>query len=53
MSDIGVFEAIRSARSLRRLKFGPLRRRPLDEVAYADHWSTPWPAASIDPISGG
>jgi nitroreductase len=34
-------------------KFGPLRRRPLNEVAYADHWSTPWPAASIEPISDG
>jgi nitroreductase len=34
-------------------KFGPLRSRPLNEVAYADHWSTSWPAASIDPISDG
>jgi nitroreductase len=25
-------------------KFGPLTRRPLAEVAHADHWSTPWPA---------
>jgi nitroreductase len=24
-------------------KFGPLTRRPLHEVAHADHWSRPWP----------
>ena len=24
-------------------KFGPLRRRPVTEVAYADRWSNPWP----------
>jgi nitroreductase len=24
-------------------KFGPLTRRPLAEVAHADHWGTPWP----------
>jgi nitroreductase len=24
-------------------KFGPLSRRPVVEVAYADRWSTPWP----------
>ncbi len=24
-------------------KFGPLTRRPLDEVAHADYWSAPWP----------
>jgi nitroreductase len=24
-------------------KFGPLERRPLSEVAYADRWSAPWP----------
>ncbi len=30
-------------------KFGPLARRPLAEVAYADRWSTPWPA----PPAGG
>jgi nitroreductase len=24
-------------------KFGPLARRPLSEVAYADHWARPWP----------
>jgi nitroreductase len=23
-------------------KFGPLKRRPVNEVAYADHWSTAW-----------
>jgi len=23
--------------------FGPLSRRPVVEVAYADHWSNPWP----------
>jgi nitroreductase len=26
-------------------KFGPLRRRPVTEVAYADRWSNPWPPA--------
>ncbi len=25
-------------------KFGPLTRRPLAEVACADHWCSPWPA---------
>jgi nitroreductase len=25
-------------------KFGPLARRPVAEVAYADRWSNPWPA---------
>jgi nitroreductase len=24
-------------------KFGPLTRRPLAEVAHADHWGTAWP----------
>jgi nitroreductase len=24
-------------------KFGPLTRRPVVEVAHADHWSNPWP----------
>jgi nitroreductase len=24
-------------------KFGPLARRPVVEVAYADRWSNPWP----------
>ncbi|MBV8589055.1 MAG: nitroreductase family protein [Acetobacteraceae bacterium] len=24
-------------------KFGPLTRRPLVEVAFADHWGSPWP----------
>ncbi len=24
-------------------KFGPLMRRPLNEVAFADRWSMPWP----------
>jgi hypothetical protein len=23
-------------------KFGPLTRRPLTEVAYRDHWGSPW-----------
>jgi hypothetical protein len=23
-------------------KFGPLARRPVGEVAYADRWGTPW-----------
>jgi nitroreductase len=26
-------------------KFGPLARRPIAEVAYADRWSQPWPSA--------
>jgi nitroreductase len=26
-------------------KFGPLARRPVAEVAYADRWSNPWPTA--------
>ena len=26
-------------------KFGPVTRRPVAEVAYADRWSNPWPAA--------
>ncbi|MBV8402175.1 MAG: nitroreductase family protein [Acetobacteraceae bacterium] len=25
-------------------KFGPLTRRPLNEVAHTDHWSKPWPS---------
>jgi nitroreductase len=25
-------------------KFGPLTRRPLNEVAHADRWGTPWPS---------
>jgi nitroreductase len=25
-------------------KFGPVIRRPVNEVAFADHWSTAWPA---------
>jgi hypothetical protein len=24
-------------------KFGPLKRRPVNEVAYADRWGTAWP----------
>jgi hypothetical protein len=24
-------------------KFGPVKRRPVNEVAYADHWGTAWP----------
>jgi nitroreductase len=24
-------------------KFGPLTRRPVSEVAYADHWGVAWP----------
>ncbi len=28
-------------------KFGPLARRPLHEVAYADRWATPWPEAPV------
>jgi nitroreductase len=27
-------------------KFGPVTRRPLAEVAYADRWSQPWPAST-------
>jgi len=27
-------------------KFGPLVRRPLAEVAFADRWSQPWPGGS-------
>lgn len=26
-------------------KFGPLTRRPVNEVAHADHWSKAWPAS--------
>jgi hypothetical protein len=24
-------------------KFGPAKRRPVNEVAFADHWGTAWP----------
>ena len=24
-------------------KFGPVKRRPVNEVAYADRWGTAWP----------
>jgi nitroreductase len=27
-------------------KFGPLTRRPLPEVAFADEWGTPWPGSA-------
>jgi hypothetical protein len=51
MSDIGLFEGMYSVRALRRLKsdpvpeemFGPVQRRPINEVAYADRWGTTWP----------
>src|SRR6185437_2582670 len=26
-------------------EFGPLTRRPVNEVAHADHWSKSWPAS--------
>src|SRR5437763_4266992 len=34
-------------------KFGPVTRRPVGEVTYADRWSNPWPgyAASTSPSS--
>ncbi|MFZ1089579.1 MAG: nitroreductase family protein, partial [Xanthobacteraceae bacterium] len=28
-------------------KFGPVTRRPVPEVAYADRWSTPWPGSNV------
>jgi nitroreductase len=28
-------------------RFGPLRRRPLDEVVHAERWANPWPAAAL------
>ena len=30
-------------------RFGPLTRRPLHEVACADHWSVPWPGRTTPP----
>jgi len=27
-------------------KFGPIRRRPVSEVAFADRWQSPWPATN-------
>ena len=27
-------------------RFGPLHRRPIAEVAHAEHWSTAWPGTS-------
>ena len=30
-------------------KFGPVARRPVAEVAYADRWSNPWPASTPAP----
>jgi nitroreductase len=33
-------------------KFGPLSRRPVAEVTYADHWARPWPSGAKDPLPG-
>src|SRR5260370_18905998 len=33
-------------------KYGPLTRKPVAEVTYADAWGTAWPAAGGDPATG-
>ena len=30
-------------------KYGPLTRKPVAEVTYADRWGTPWPGAPLSP----
>ena len=31
-------------------KFGPVARRPVAEVAYADRWANPWPVSALTPL---